>query len=218
MLIKKRLLAVLCLLVAAILASAGIGMALSSLADDPAPGVAVSVTAGELGGKSPARGKTYPVTIHAPPAAPRVVVGADANGEAITVACGTCHATRPANLRNVATSDLDEFHQGLQIAHGDNTCISCHDPGNYDRLHRADGRPVAFEDVIDLCAQCHGPQTRDYRHGSHGGAAGYWDLSRGPRVKNHCVDCHDPHSPAFPSMRPTFKPLDRFLDPESTHR
>ncbi|MFG0316567.1 MAG: hypothetical protein ACF8XB_04785, partial [Planctomycetota bacterium JB042] len=131
--------------------------------------------------------------------------------------CSTCHATRPPDRTNARTEDLDEFHQGLVVRHGDGTCLACHDPTDYDRLRRADGRPVAFEDVMDLCGQCHGPQLRDWRHGAHGGMTGYWDLTRGPRTRNHCVDCHDPHAPAFPRMRPTFKPIDRFLtpDPES---
>ena len=158
----------------------------------------------------------HPVHIKRPAGPPRVVVdGLDRDGLPMTVACGTCHATRTPNQDNAATADLDEFHQGLAIAHGSNTCLSCHDPGDYDRLRRADGRPVSFVDVMDLCAQCHGPQMRDYEHGAHGGMSGYWDLSRGPRVRNNCVDCHDPHAPAFPSMRPTFKPIDRFLNGET---
>jgi hypothetical protein len=64
--------------------------------------------------------------------------------------------------------------------------------------------------VMDLCGQCHGPQARDYAHGAHGGMTGYWDLSRGPRERNNCIDCHDPHAPAFPKVRPVFAPKDRF--------
>ena len=67
-----------------------------------------------------------------------------------------------------------------------------------------------MREAMQLCAQCHGPQTRDYRRGSHGGMQGYWDLSRGDRVRNHCVDCHDPHAPAFPRFTPLPPPRDRF--------
>ena len=106
--------------------------------------------------------------------------------------------------------------------HGDLSCLSCHNPDDYGTLRLADQRAVLYRDVMTLCAQCHGPQYRDYLHGAHGGMNGYWDLTKGPRTRNSCIHCHDPHAPAFPSMRPTFKPRDRFLESheslgESTH-
>jgi len=162
----------------------------------------------------------HPVHVNRPAGPPRVVVDtidSAQGGGTVTVACGTCHATRTPDRANATSADLDEFHQGLQFAHGGSTCLSCHDASNYDRLRLADGRPVEFVDVLTLCAQCHGPQYRDWEHGAHGGMSGYWDLTRGPRTRNNCVDCHDPHAPAFPRMRPTFKPIDRFLTGSGAH-
>jgi len=157
--------------------------------------------------------KKFPVTIRKPAGPPRVELGiVDAAGQPVTAACSTCHATRPVNVANRSPADLDEFHQNLAFAHGKVSCLSCHNPTDYDTLRLADGRPVEYTEVMTLCAQCHGPQTRDYQHGAHGGSNGYWDLSRGPRTRNNCVDCHDPHAPSFPAMKPTFKPRDRFLD------
>jgi formate-dependent nitrite reductase cytochrome c552 subunit len=157
----------------------------------------------------------FPITIRQPDGPPRINLGTvDATGKQLTAACSTCHATRPANSNNRTPADLDEFHQKLAFAHGKVSCLSCHNPEDYDTLHLADGRAVAYTDVMTLCAQCHGPQTRDYQHGAHGGMNGYWDLSKGPRTRNNCVDCHDPHSPSFPAMKPTFKPYDRFLSDE----
>jgi len=160
----------------------------------------------------------FSVTIRKPAGPPRVDLGAhnalgghDATGKPLTVACSTCHATRSANITTRESADLDEFHQGMVFAHGNVTCISCHNPDNYDTLHLANGSSVEYSDVMTLCAQCHGPKTRDYKHGAHGGMNGYWDLSRGPRTRNNCVDCHAPHTPRFPVMKPTFKPRDRFL-------
>jgi hypothetical protein len=72
---------------------------------------------------------------------------------------------------------------------------------------------VEFADVMKLCAQCHGPQFRDYQHGAHGGMNGYWDLSRGGRSRNNCIDCHDPHAPAYVGAIPAPRPRDRFLTP-----
>jgi hypothetical protein len=129
----------------------------------------------------------------------------------------TCHTTRSPVKTNRSAEDLDEFHQGLIIAHGNLSCLSCHNSKNYDTLKLADGSAVSFENAMQLCAQCHGPQTRDYKNGSHGGMTGYWDLSRGPRQRNACTVCHDAHAPAYPEMMPVFAPTD-IIPPESPHR
>ena len=93
--------------------------------------------------------------------------------------------------------------------------MSCHNERDYDTLRLADGTSVRYEEVSRLCAQCHGSQARDYAHGVHGGMSGYWDTTRGVQTRNQCTHCHAPHAPAYPSMRPTFKPRDRFLPPTS---
>lgn len=130
-------------------------------------------------------------------------------GEPVYVACSTCHATRAANFTNGVEQLPAEFHQGLQYRHGGQSCLSCHNADDYDTLRRADGRALGYDRALTLCAQCHGPQTRDYRHGSHGGMVGYWDLGKGERERNRCIDCHDPHAPAYPQMTPIFPPRDR---------
>jgi len=157
-----------------------------------------------------ARGALHPVLIKRPEGPPRLSLDErDALGRPVTVACSTCHTIREPNPDNRSTAQLDEFHQGLTVAHGSLTCLSCHNRDNYDTLRLADGASLAYEEVMMLCAQCHGPQWRDYQRGAHGGMAGHWDLTRGPRTRNNCIDCHDPHVPAFPRMIPTFKPRDR---------
>ncbi len=131
-------------------------------------------------------------------------------GEPVTVTCGTCHTTRPANLQNGQEGRVPaEFHQGLQYRHGAQSCVSCHNAANFDTLRRADGRAIAFPEAKELCSQCHGPQARDYAAGAHGGMQGSWDLSKGGRVRNTCTDCHDPHSPKFVQLRPVFAPVDK---------
>lgn len=152
----------------------------------------------------------HPVVVNRHPP-PRVLSGAtDHAGQPATIACSTCHAVRSPNPENRAAADLDQFHQGLQIQHGMNSCLSCHEGTDYDRLKLADGRKVAFEDSIELCSQCHGPQRRDYDHGAHGGMNGYWDLARGGRVRNTCIDCHDPHVPKYQGAIPMPHARDRF--------
>lgn len=140
----------------------------------------------------------------------------DPQGRVGRVACSTCHSLREPNFANRAPSDLDQFHQNMPMAHGELACYACHHPDDSDALRLADSTRLDYADVMTLCAQCHGPQAKDYEHGAHGGMNGYWDLSRGPRTRNNCIDCHDPHSPQFPMMQPTFKPRDRFLDPATT--
>lgn len=152
----------------------------------------------------------HAVHVRQPDGPPRVATGkVDFRGQPVTVSCTTCHATRTPDASNFAGEQLDEFHQGLVVKHGELTCLSCHNNNDYDTLRHADGRSIEFTNVMTLCAQCHGPQKRDYDHGSHGGMNGHWDLTRGPRTRNNCIDCHDPHAPAYPVVRPVFKPRDR---------
>jgi hypothetical protein len=156
------------------------------------------------------RAAWHPVHIRPAPAAPRFDTGqTNRAGEPVTVACSTCHTTTKPNLETRGSADLDEFHQGLRVNHGHLPCLSCHHAQNYDRLRLASGKPVEFADVMMLCAQCHGTAMRDYERGSHGGMSGYWDLTRGPRTRNHCVHCHDPHWPKYPPAMPVFAPRDR---------
>jgi hypothetical protein len=146
----------------------------------------------------PAQGKTPSVDLAIPAVAGRVN-------------CDTCHSLRSASSLPKSMQELDEFHQGLVLQHGDLSCASCHALGPSPKLHLADARVLERPDALELCRQCHGPQYRDYEHGAHGGMAGYWDLRRGPRTRNHCVDCHDPHWPAIRQVIPAPPPRDRFI-------
>lgn len=171
-----------------------------------------TLTPRETGNAQPPS-KNFNVVARKPTGPPRVFTGLkDVHGNPVTVACSTCHSTRPPNHANKTLSDLNEFHGSLSIHHGSLSCLSCHNSNDYDSLKLADGSRVEFTDVMTLCAQCHGPQMRDFEHGVHGGMNGYWDLNQGPQTRNNCVDCHQPHVPRFPKMLPDFKPRDRFLE------
>ena len=149
----------------------------------------------------------HPVQVRQPAGAPRVFTGqTNFHGQPVSVSCSTCHTTTRPNVQLRTSAELDEFHQQLKFNHGQLSCLSCHNAGDYDTLRMADGIALEFTNVQQLCAQCHGPQARDYKNGSHGGMTGYWDLSRGPRLRNNCTDCHDPHSPQYPTMTPVFPP------------
>ena len=152
----------------------------------------------------------HPVEIRPAAAAPRVTTGrTNHHGASVTIGCAICHTTTKPNPALRRAADLRQFHFGLTYAHGELTCLSCHNAQNYDSLRLADGSPVEFADALRLCAQCHGPQMRDYQHGAHGGMTGHWDLTRGPRQRNHCLHCHDAHAPKFPVLAPVFPPRNR---------
>jgi hypothetical protein len=144
----------------------------------------------------------------------------DGRGQRARIACVTCHALRSPGALPTRTADLKEFHVGLVFEHGPQACASCHVQGHVDSLHLADGTVVPMTEALRLCSQCHGPQARDYRHGAHGGMSGYWDRSAGPRLRNNCVDCHDPHAPRYPGGLPAPRPRDRGLltNVEGLHR
>jgi formate-dependent nitrite reductase cytochrome c552 subunit len=145
----------------------------------------------------------------------------DATGRPLRASCVTCHSVRGPSPLPAQASALQLFHKGLTVAHGALSCASCHDPEHPQSLHLADGTSMGTISVMRLCSQCHGPQRRDYDHGAHGGMSGYWDLSRGPRTRNNCVDCHDPHAPKYVGASPVLPPRDRLLSTtqhtESTH-
>jgi hypothetical protein len=156
----------------------------------------------------------FPVIVNRPDGPPRVDTGIlDGLGRPVTVSCASCHANMEPNFTTRSSAQLEEFHLGLHFDHGNMTCLTCHNANNYNALRLADGTEIAYANVQSMCAQCHAPQARDFDRGAHGGMTGYWDRSRGPQVRKNCIDCHDPHAPAFPHMIPTFKPIDRFLDP-----
>lgn len=194
------------LVAAPLLALAGGSVWLSVRAGGGAP--ADAPDAGDAPAPAVARGQ---VRVIGPASAPRVDTGRrDAHGAAVTVACGTCHATRAPDATLRAAEDLTDFHQGLTYAHGARTCLSCHDARDYDRLHLADGASLPFEQVITLCSQCHGSQRRDFDRGAHGGMSGHWDLAAGDRTRRACTACHDPHAPAFGAVTPVFPPTDAY--------
>lgn len=155
-------------------------------------------------------GELHPITINRPDLMPMVDSGKkDHEGNPVMIRCNNCHDIKKPNTLTADATELKDFHQNMSFKHHSLKCASCHNPGDYESLRLADGTSVSFSNVMQLCAQCHGPQYRDYKNGSHGGMAGYWDLTRGPRKRNNCVDCHDAHAPAYPKVMPVFPPKTR---------
>ena len=136
----------------------------------------------------------------------------DKNGKPVRVRCSTCHRLLKPDPNNKLATSLKGFHTGVSIKHGTLTCATCHNPPLFETFRLGSGAAVPYRQVMELCGQCHGRQREDYRRGIHGGMAGYWDLDSGPRDRNHCLDCHDPHRPAHDRVVPAPRPRYRFLD------
>jgi hypothetical protein len=94
-------------------------------------------------------------------------------------------------------------HKHIAMNHGMNEyCANCHHPENKNAFVWYDGSELPEAEVVALCAKCHGPQHRDWKAGVHGRRNGYWNADMGPQTRLRCIQCHDPHSPAFKPIAP----------------
>ena len=132
-----------------------------------------------------------------------------AKGDVSDFDCYGCHdRKRPPPLRFDTNHNLiiPKEHQDIVMGHGrhnrNNNCFNCHNETNLLVLQTRDGRELKLEESVPLCGSCHGPTYRDWEEGVHGRTSGYWDRHLGPIDRKLCVNCHDPHSPAFPSRKP----------------
>jgi len=159
--------------------------------------------------------ETHSVDIHTT-ALPGGLVSEErsATGEPLVVQCAICHTPVEGSSLASSVAQGTDAHAAVSMNHGELACGSCHSQGTQS-LHLADGQDLGWEQSMELCSQCHGVQRRDYDHGSHGGMTGYWNLKKGPRSRNSCVDCHTPHSPQMSPVMPVLPPRDRFLRAEA---
>ncbi len=91
-------------------------------------------------------------------------------------------------------------------------CLNCHDAKDRDKLVKLNGELLTFNQSQLLCGECHGPILTDWELGIHGKTTGFWDpaLDKNSRsVKKLCVECHNPHAPAFPPMTALPPPVPR---------
>jgi len=115
-------------------------------------------------------------------------------------------------------------HKDIVMRHGINTrCLNCHDSKDRDKLALHDGSTVTFDQAPRLCSQCHGTVYRDWQKGIHGKTLGSWDPTTGAQRRIRCVECHDPHAPAYKPMAPlpgpnTLRMGDQARAEEGEHR
>jgi uncharacterized CHY-type Zn-finger protein len=123
--------------------------------------------------------------------------------------CYACHDKKnppPLRLDTNGNIIVAKEHPDIVMQHGwngrNNNCYNCHNETNLTLLQPRNGQEVTFADSPKLCGSCHGPIYHDWQAGAHGRTSGYWDRSMGPIERKACVNCHNPHSPAFPSRKP----------------
>ncbi len=117
--------------------------------------------------------------------------------------CSNCHTQPLARLSAGRKQDERKSHWDIEIAHGSAdvmNCLTCHNEHNLNELVSLTGSVVPFDDSYALCRQCHSTQYADWVGGSHGKRLGGW---LPPRAMNTCVNCHNPHKPAFESRWPS---------------
>ena len=119
--------------------------------------------------------------------------------------CSMCHD----GYRDDPELDpLADEHSDLVMEHGlESHCLHCHNPKNSDVYLNHDGAEIPDDQSTRLCGKCHGVTYRDWQIGVHGRQNGHWDATFGERLKLQCIQCHDPHHPRFPALRPDPPPI-----------
>ena len=109
--------------------------------------------------------------------------------------CNSCHTESIPKLKE--GYDIQKAHWNINVMHApSNTmnCTTCHNESNLNNLHSITSSEISFNQSYKLCAQCHSTQYNDWVGGAHGKKLGGWAP---PTIKNNCVNCHNPHKPAF---------------------
>jgi DNA-directed RNA polymerase subunit RPC12/RpoP len=133
-----------------------------------------------------------------------------------TYQCSDCHRIIPSPQETLRTLGQ---HTEINLRHGLNTrCFNCHHRTQRDAFVDDMGDPIPWNQPQLVCAKCHGPVYRDWQAGSHGRINGFWDARRGPQTRRKCIECHDPHTPPFPPMRPAPGPNTLRMGPQETPR
>jgi hypothetical protein len=111
--------------------------------------------------------------------------------------CQTCHKGVEAPV-----SSPRKAHWQIELKHAPESvmqCSTCHLGQDMNHLHTLGGQSIGFDHSDRLCAQCHSRQAKDWAGGAHGKRVGGWAP---PRVVKTCVECHNPHAPAWSKRWP----------------
>lgn len=121
-------------------------------------------------------------------------------GQVRSYSCTECHNTSLEELKmgsggKRAHWDIKMNHAQAEIMN----CATCHNPENMNTYSSLAGKELDFNLSHKLCAQCHTTQFKDWAGGAHGKKISGWEP---PRASMTCVNCHNPHQPAFDSRWP----------------
>ncbi len=126
--------------------------------------------------------------------------------------CTNCHNDELKKLKANNKVGEKNAHWNIQIVHAsDKTmdCMTCHSETNLDVLNSITQTEIDFNESYKSCAQCHSTQYKEWQGGAHGKRVGGWVP---PRIAKTCVECHDPHKPAFESRWPSRLNTTRLTD------
>lgn len=115
--------------------------------------------------------------------------------------CSVCHTKTLPELK-ASTKGNKKSHWDKTLNHASAdimNCTTCHTADNMDVLHSLTGDTILFDHSYKMCGQCHSGEFKDWQNGAHGKQLGGWAP---PRVSKTCVNCHNPHDPAFKSKMP----------------
>lgn len=118
--------------------------------------------------------------------------------------CQRCHKVPLAQMKHDGKDGKARAHWNIALKHASDqvmACSTCHlEDGGLDQLRTLTNKPVSLDASHQVCAQCHSKQAADWAGGAHGKRAGGWAP---PRVAKTCVECHNPHSPAWDHRFPS---------------
>ncbi len=114
-------------------------------------------------------------------------------------ACTECHSKPLSEMKG---NEFKKAHWNLKMIHANKetmNCVTCHNSNNMDELTSITGKSIDLNNSYKLCSQCHTKQFEDWKGGAHGKRIGGWAP---PRASMTCVNCHNPHQPAFDKKWP----------------
>jgi len=177
------------------------------------PRIAVLASLGILALQaSPARA-TEPAARPAPAARKAAETQVQANTPPFSDGVFPCSGCHEPDAKVDHTHRQLQFHDEQQqvLKHGEERwCLDCHDAQNRDVLRSAAGAPIPFTESYRLCGQCHGDKLRDWKVGIHGKRVGMWD---GAKTYFLCVNCHNPHTPAWKGINDVMVDGKRIVSP-----
>lgn len=116
--------------------------------------------------------------------------------------CSKCHTESIQKLQTASATYDKRTHQEIKLQHSNTLimeCTTCHTDHNMDVLHNMNQTSIDFNESYRLCGQCHPHQFEDWKGGAHGKRISFWAE---PRISKTCVQCHNPHNPAFKQKYP----------------